>query len=215
MIGIIGVKRLLILLVLLVINLFLGSVIYLYVLPEKESKDIELRGLRGQLSTVQRDLDKMHIEFEQLKKRQDRFDALKESGFFSDQDRGDAKKILSSVQKQSKVISAIVSVKSGVVEDNIEDQKSNHKMLISPIEIEIKAFDDGDVYRYIDLLQKQFPGHLSIDEITIKRSRDVTSALLRAIASGASPELVIATIKMSWRTMLPQDQVIVNQKLRR
>ena len=215
MIGIIGVKRLLILLVLIIINLLLGGIIYMYVLPEKQRADQDLRSLRGQLSTVQRDLDKMHIEFEQLEKRQDRFDNIKDRGFFSDQDRGDAKKLLSSVQKQSKVISAIVSVKSGVIEDNIEAQKSNHKMLVSPVEIEIKAFDDSDVYRYIDLAQKQFPGHLSLDEISIKRSREVTSALLRAIASGASPELVTASIKMSWRTMIPLDQVIINQKLKR
>jgi len=215
MIGIIGVKRLLILLVLIIINLLLGAIIYMYVLPEKQTADQNLRSLRGQLSTVQSDLDKMHIEFEQLEKRQDRFDNLKDHGFFSDQDRGDAKKLLSSVQKQSKVISAIVSVKAGSIEDNIDAQKSNHKMLVSPVEVEIKAFDDSDVYRYIDLAQKQFPGHLSLDEISIKRSREVTSVLLRAIASGASPELVTASIRMSWRTMIPLDQVIINQKLKR
>ncbi len=215
MIGIIGVKRLLILLVLVIVNILFGAVIYMYLLPEQRVSDQELRSLRGKLSTVQRDLDQMHIEFEQLEKRQDRFDALKDSGFFSNQDRGEAKKLLSIVQKKSKVISATVSVKSGVIEDNKEAQKSNHKMLVSPVEVEIKAFDDSDVYRYIDLLQKKFPGHLSIDEIIIKRNRDITSALLRAIASGASPELVTAKIIMSWRTMIPQDQIILNTKIKR
>tara|TARA_R110001592_G_scaffold16881_22_gene71835 strand:- start:2476 stop:3123 length:648 start_codon:yes stop_codon:yes gene_type:complete len=215
MIRIIGIKRLVILLVLIGTNAFLASVIYMYVLPEKEKTDQDLTMLRGQLSSVEGDIAKMQVEFAQLEERQALFDKLKAHGYFSTQDRGDAKQLFSDIQEKANVVSAVVSVKSGVIEENAEAQKANHKVLMSPIDIQIKAFDDGDIYRYINLIEKMFPGHVSLDGITMKRSRDVTAALLRAIANGASPELVTADIRMSWRTMIPEDQVILDTGLKR
>lgn len=208
MIQIIGIKRLIILLVLITINGCLAAAIYGYVFPEKDKADRNLRSVRGQYNTVQADLRQMQLEFEQLEERQDRFDALKAGGYFSTQDRNDAKQLFSAIQRNSGVLSAVVSVKSGVIESNPEASKAQYKVLMSPIEVEIKAFDDNDVYKYIDIASKNFPGHLSVDGITIKRTREVTAVLLRAIAGGTSPELVTASIRMSWRTMIPEDQVI-------
>ncbi|MGN7438848.1 MAG: hypothetical protein ACTHOO_09420 [Alcanivorax sp.] len=212
MIQIIGLRRLLILLVLISINACLATAVYMYVLPEKEKTDRNLSSLRGGISTVEQDIQKMQVEFAQLEERQAQFDALKEDGYFSSQDRSDAKEIFSAIRKKSRVISARVSVKSGIIEENEIAQKAGHKILMSPIEIEIRAFDDGDVYRYLYYAESVFPGHISIDKVTMKRTREVTPALLRAIANNTSPELVQAEIFMSWRTMIPEDQVIVKQK---
>lgn len=208
MIQIIGIKRLIILLVLITINACLAAYIYGYILPEKDKADRNLRSVRSGLSGVQADLKQMQLEFAQLEERQDRFDALKDKGYFSTQDRNDAKQLFSAIQRKSGVLSAIVNVRSGVIESNPEASKAEYKVLMSPIEVEIKAFDDNDIYNYLDIAEKSFPGHLSVDGITIKRTREVTAVLLRAIASGTSPELVTASVRMSWRTMIPEDQVI-------
>jgi hypothetical protein len=46
----------------------------------------------------------------------------------------------------------------------------------------------------------------------IKRTRDVSAAVLRAIVTGINPELVAAKMELSWRTMIPEDQVITSEK---
>lgn len=208
MIGIIGIKRVIILLVFATFNAVLATMIYSYVLPQSEITETKLKSGRGKLTSVQGDIQRMQIEFDQLDQQQGRFDALKADGFFSTQDRGDAKALFSKIQNDSRVISATVSVKPGVIDDDPEAIKANHKVLMSQIKIEVKAFDDNDIYRYIDMVEKTFPGHVSLNSIVVKRTRDVSSALLRAISAGASPELVIAEIEMSWRTIIPDNQVI-------
>lgn len=208
MIKIIGFKRLIVLTILIAINAALAAGIYMYLLPENAKTDRELTAVKRQVSGVRSDINKMQIEFEQLEEQQDKFDNLKDTGFFSTQVRSEAKLLFSQIQEDSNVLSATVSVKSGVIETNEEAQKSNHKVLMSPVELEIESLDDIDVYRYLVLLQQRFPGHLSLDRITMKRNRDLSKAVLRSIASGASPELVSANVRMSWRTIIPENQVI-------
>ncbi len=212
MMQIIGIKRLVILIVLISLNIALGAVVYLYLMPENSSSDRQLRTLRAQTHAVRADIDRIQIEFEQLDKQRDSFNALKDDGFFSNQVRSDAKKLFSVIQNESGVISAVVSVKSGVILDYDEAKKANHSVLMSPIEVEIRALDDTAIYKYMDIALEKFPGHLSFDNIIITRIRDISAPVLRAIASGATPELVKANIKMSWRTLIPTSQVIYDGK---
>jgi len=208
MIKIIGVKRLVILVVLVSLNAVLASAIYLYAVPEGMKVEKKLKQQQNKLTSVQRDIEKMQLEFDQLDKQQGRFDALKENGFFSSQDRADAKELFSLVQKRSRVISAMVSVKPGSIIDSNDAKKAKHKILVSYVSVDIKAFDDNDVYHYIDLVQKTFPGYMTVQRVSVSRSRDISTAFLRAIANGASPELVTAEVEFLWRTLIPEDQVL-------
>ncbi len=208
MINVIGIKRIIILAVLVVLNIGLASVNYLYFAPDIHKSDRKMRTLRNQLSAVRSDIDKLQIESEQLEEQRDSYELIKSEGFFSNQVRSEAKELLSKIQTESKVIKAIANVKAGVLLDDEDAGKANHKVLLSPIEIEIQAFDDGDVYKYIYLAQRMFPGHLSLDGLEMKRVLDVSSPVLRAIASGANPELVNAKVLFAWRTIIPQDQVL-------
>ncbi|MDH5722142.1 MAG: hypothetical protein OEY94_02325 [Alphaproteobacteria bacterium] len=215
MINVIGIRRIFLLGILIVLNASIGALVYLYLVPMQDDTDRSVRRLRSDVRNLKYDIDQIKIEFEQLDEQQNRFDALKETGFFDVQDRSTAKEIFNEIQNQSQVISAVVSVKSGTVEENKEAQKANHKILYSPIEIEIEAFDDSDIYRYIDLAQKNLPGHLSVDYIEISRTRDISPTVLRAIAAGASPVLIKSLIKLSWRTIIPESQVITPESRNR
>jgi len=212
MIQVIGTKRIVILLIFALLNIALGVFLYFYMIPQKEKAAQDVRVMRSKVSKVNLDLQNLEVEFQQLDAQQDRFKILEEDGFFSTQIRSEAKELFTRLQKESKVISAVVSVKSGTLEDSVDAQKTFHKVLTSPINIEIKAFDDTDIYNYIELAERHFPGHLSIDRLSIKRSQDSSSALLRSIATGATPVLVSATLNVSWRTMIPEAQIIADDK---
>lgn len=208
MIKVIGAKRIALLVALLLVNGLFAAATYLHMIPEEERTEKELKTLRGATQTLQSDIERMQIEFEQLEQQQDQFDALKNDGFFKAQVRSVAKDIFTQIQKESKVVSAVVSVKPGFLEENEEAQKASHKLLVSPVEIAIKAFDDTDIYRYVFLLESKFPGHISIDNMIINRDTDLSGPVLRAIATGSNPELISSVIKVSWRTMIPESQVI-------
>lgn len=208
MIRVLGAKRILTIVALLALNALLGAAVYLYLLPEKIGRQRELSSVRGQISTVQTDIGRMQIEFDQLAIQQAGFDNLKKRGFFGAQGRREAEKLLQRIQQEAGVVSAVANIQPGSVEDNEEAQKAEHKILVSPLKIQISAVDDVDVFRYLYLVDKFFPGHVTIDKITLERKANINNTVLRAIATGGKPQLVTADIEGRWRTMIPQKDII-------
>lgn len=208
MIAVLGIKRVLILTTLFILNAALAAGVYAYLLPQTQTKERELRGVRGNVSTLRADIDRMQVEFEQLEDQKAAFEALAKRGFFKDQSRRQAERVFNDIQKKSGVSAAIASVKSGAIEDNPKTEKAEYKILKSPIEIRLEAFDDINIFHYLFLAENYFPGHLSIESIHLEREADVTGTVLRAIASGKKPPLVSAEAELTWRTMIPKANVI-------
>ncbi|MCB1681020.1 MAG: hypothetical protein H6858_03485 [Rhodospirillales bacterium] len=212
MIKVIGAKRLFLLAVLILVNVLLAASTYLYMIPQESETAKKLRSLRSANQTKQSDIERMQIEFDQLGQQQDKFDALKNDGFFKAQVRSVAKKLFKDIQEESHVVSAVATIKPGAIEENQEAKKSNYKLLVSPVEITIQAFDDSDIYNYLFILEQKFPGHLSVDQMSMYRAIDISGPVLRAIATGANPVLITAKINISWRTMIPESQIIVEEQ---
>lgn len=206
MIKVLGFRRIVILAALVGINALLGAAAYMHFIPQKEMKERELRGARGQVSTLRADIEALQIEFDQLDEQREEFERLKKDGFFDGQSRRKAELIFKRIQDSSGVVSAVASVSAGKFEENPEATKAKHKILNSPIVIRIEAVNDLDIYRYVYLVNEFFPGHVGIDTIKISREADISGTVLRGIASGKNPPLVTADLKLSWRTMIPDDQ---------
>jgi len=212
MIAVLGIKRVVVLLSLVVFCALLGATVYMYLTPEMQVKKRELQGLQGQVSTLRADIERMQVEFEQLEDQKEEFEVLAADGFFKDQGRRQAEQILNRIQKTSGVSKAIASIQSGVFEDNTEAKKAEHKILKSLIEIKLEAFDDINIFHYLFLVEHYFPGHITVEDVHLERRADVTGTVLRAIATGSNPSLVEADVKMMWRTMIPEASVIGEQQ---
>lgn len=212
MMNVIGAKRVLILVLAAAINIALSATVYLFVLPQMQSKQNELKTLESQATTLRSDIDRMKVQMSQIEQQQAEFQNLKAKGFFSDQQRRQAEKIIEIIQQRAGVKSAVASIDAGVVEENEEARKAEYEILSSPVKISLEAVDSSDIYRYIYLLEKYFPGHVSIKNIEIVRRGEVTGPVLRGIASGENPALVGADLDFVWRTMIPKDMVIPAQQ---
>lgn len=208
MIKVLGKKRVLGLFILIGINIVLIGGVYMYLTPQKIKKERELRGMRGQIATMQGDIERLQIEFEQLEYQQAEFEDLKADGFFGTQNRRDAKLALEALQKEAGVVSAVANIKPGTFVDDEEAAKAEHKVLSSPISVRVEAVDDIDIYKYLSLLETSFPGHVSLEKLTLSRKAEITATILRAISSGRNPPLVQAEIDLVWRTMVPVADVL-------
>lgn len=209
MIALLGFKRVAILAALVGLNLLIGSAAYLYLIPEFKRKETENRGLQGQISTLRSDIDRMQVEYEQLQSQQEFFTELKTNGFFDRQGRRAAQTALENIQQEAGVNSAVTSIEALSVIEDPEAAKADHKILSSPMNINIDAVDAVDVFRYVGFLVQKFPGHVEIAHFRMERKADINGTVLRAIASGENPKLVEAEIKTIWRTMVPADDPIV------
>lgn len=206
MISVLGAKRLIFLLCLLIINVALAMFVYSYILPEAQVKKRTLNAVRGEVSALRSDIDRMQLDFDQLEEQKDEFEGLTADGFFKDQDRRQAEKILSEIQKSSGVSKARARIQAGMFEDSEEAKKARHRILKSVIEVELEAIDDINIFQYLFLLENYFPGHVTIQNVMLERSADVTGTVLRGIASGANPSLVKAKVSMVWSTMIPESR---------
>ncbi len=208
MIEILGIRRVLILMCLMALNAALGASVYLFLTPQRLQKEMELADLKGRVSTVQGDIDRMLVDFEKLTERQAEYEQLKKQGFFYNQSRRRAEIIFEEISKKAGVISANAKIDAGVVEENSEAVKAEHNVLSSHIKVHVESMDTRSVYNYIRLLMTDFPGHLTIYDIHLERKIDITGVVLRGIASGDNPPLVGADIDLVWRTMVPQSEII-------
>jgi hypothetical protein len=92
----------------------------------------------------------------------------------------------------------------------IRDQKAKkagHVILSSPVSIDMEALDDIDIYTFIDLMQKDFPGNIDIRKITLERKHDIKTELLQNIASGEPKVLMEAKMEFQWRSMIPESNL--------
>ena len=212
MIKVLGTRRITILLVLLAFNGILGYVVYMHLAPQQIIKERELKRTRGQVSTLRNDIADLKIEFEQLDDQREEFSRLKKDGFFDGQSRRKAELVLQKIQERSGVVSAVASVNAGVFEESELAEKAEHKILKSPISVRIEAVNDLDVFRYLYLVNEFFPGHVAVKSIRFNRESDVSGTVLRAVASGQNPPLVIADLELTWRTMIPDENAGSNTR---
>ena len=208
MIRVLGTKRIIVLFSLIAVNCALAAFVFMYAQPELKASERTLRSLKSKESQTRSDITNLQMEFDQLEDQQAEFDTLKNDGFFSNQSRRDAQAVFLKAEKESGVLEATVSVKPGEIVEDEEAKKAEYVLLESEVNVALKGIDDRDVYVYLDKLQDNFPGHLSVEKVTMRRLANVSETILRAIAGGQKPPLVEARISLLWRTMVERSDVV-------
>ncbi|MCC6598182.1 MAG: hypothetical protein IT559_05295 [Alphaproteobacteria bacterium] len=207
MIGVLGTKRVLAIILLLALNVILAMAIHMYLVPRQVQQGKDLRGLQGEISTIEGDISRMKVEFSQIETQKEEYERLEKRGFFKDQNRRDAENVFSHIQKFSGVNVAVANISAGIIEENAEAKKARQRILTSPVKIRMEAVDDIDLFHYLFLLNNYFPGHITVEKVSFKRESDVTGTVLRSIATGTNPPLVTAEVDVLWRTMIPDENL--------
>ena len=207
MIQIIGIKRILLLIILVAFNAGLGAAAYLYVLPENQKLEGMLNATRNQVTVKRDEATKLREDFKQIEEQKERFESLQAAGFMSDQNRLVARRRIISIQQYSKVLSASYDIKSAEVVDNNAAESIAHAVLDSPVVVKIEAIDDVDFYNFIYWMENAFPGHISVDKVRMTRAYDVNDNTLRSIGTGNPLGLIKGDVEFSWRTIVPEANV--------
>ena len=211
MIQVIGLKRLIILSVLLAFNAALGAGLYLYVMPENLSVTRQLSSTRSQVATMRNDAQELRGDIEQIEDKKSYFTNLQTVGFMSDQNRLVARRRIMDIQQYSKVLKAKYDIGSAVVMDDENLSNSDQVVLSSELAINIDAMDDIDFYSFIYWLRNTFPGHVTIDNIKMQRMNDVNDVTVRQIGSGLPMTMIKGDVSAKWRTIVPKSTVTDDQ----
>lgn len=205
-----GIKRILIILVLLFVNAVLCALWYGYLTPDILKKERALNAVKSNVAQTEADTRRMYLDLAQINEQKERFSVVKSAGFLETQDRRQAELILEGIQEKAGVNKATVTIRPAKDAQHAEAKKADYRLLESPISIDVAALDDLDILRYIMNLKASFPGHLTIESFDLTRKSELNDPVLRAIASGDNPDLVSGQIGLIWRTMIPDPNAAVN-----
>lgn len=199
--GILGPRQILTILVLVALNAVVGLLTYGYLVPSKTETEAVVAQTQSETEARRSEVLKLQNEFAQLEKDVTRYKELEARGFFSDQNRVLAKDMMDRMQQMSGLLKAKYIISSGEVVGDPAIAESGYSIINSPIDVEIEALDDMDVYSFLALLKKSFPGSVTVTDIEVSREVDLTQPLLRQIGSGVPFALVKSKVKFNWRTI--------------
>ncbi len=206
----IGVKRVLILVVLIaVLAILFVSTEYVFK-PQAEGTQTQLNTVMNEKSQLQREIEKMQADFLLFEKQKGYFEAISKMGFFNDQDRVLARERFDTMQKLSKIISARYEIKAANLLVDESPPETGFVVMESPITVNLSAVDDIDIYRFIYYLNYSFPGHITINSINMTREAEITPEILKQIGTGNPPEIISAKLELDWRTMARKDVLGAN-----
>lgn len=207
MIKILGVKRVLTLAILVAVNAILAFAAYSVTLPQKEKAEAELRSTKANIAQRRDEMIRLKTEYEQIQQQKNLFEKLQEAGFFSLQDRLQARRTIEQIQTLSKILSTKYDIQAIQVQENQIAAASDHVILHTPVKITVDAMDDLDIYNFIYWVENSFPGHAGMTNIVIDRRLDIDETTLKQIGNSIPTVLVSATIDFSWDTMVPRTDI--------
>lgn len=206
----IGKKRIMILGLLAVINASLAAALFLYVEPMREKAALRKQTVDREIRDLRSSIDNIKSKIKSLEENQGAYDALKERGFFVDQDRFLADKTFKSMMSWANLVGLSYNI-SALQE--IQDPRADsikYKLMQSKVDVDkIRAYTDGDIYNFIQQVTKKFPGQTQLVSIVLKRGDELNQANLEKLAvslrdpKAPTVAFVEADISFNWRTMVP------------
>lgn len=213
MIDILGPKRVLIILVLLVACGVLGAAQYLFMIPENERLQQEINGVRASIASTRAEAERMREEYKQVQEQKAFYGDLDASGFFNDQNRVVARERVEAIQRMTRALAVRYDIKGAILEANQFAAEAGHVVIDSPVSLDVDALDDVDIFSIIYWMENAFPGHVSLNFLQIDRVLDVSAPVLRQIGNGVPTVLVKGKLSFDWRTLRPQTKVEENVQL--
>jgi len=210
MIYVLGTKRLIILGALIVINVLVGSLTYFYLVPRGVKLSSELTAVTGSLTQKRGETERLRLQFSQINDQKALFQVLETTGFFSDQNRASASKRIDDIQQFIRILSVKYNIKAAEVIQSEKLAEPGYVILRSPIEVNIDAMDDIDIYNFVYWMENTFSGYLTLKELKLERASDINEAILRQIGNGVSAPLIKASLVFSWSTLIKKAPVDPN-----
>lgn len=201
----IGIKRALILAILLAINLSIAGIFFFGIEPMRQKANNDLAIVETQIGSLRGKIDNVKKELADFQKNLPKYGELKKVGFFNQQDRFQLGRDLDLVQEKSGLPGFGYSVSEVKKVDNEDAEKSKSQLIKSEILIDKPlALDDSDFYRFIYAMMSDFPSHLRLQSFDISR-KPVDNNALSKIKTQEIRSMVDAKVVFEWMTIVPEE----------
>lgn len=200
----IGIKRLIILAVLLGINVVIAGLYFIWIDPMVTNATQQLAGVNGEISNLHSKISSVRNDLEEFKRNLPKYEALKASGFMSGQDRFEASRNLDALRVKAGLAGFSFNINDVSTVKNAEAERAKMKVISSKIDVTNVSFLlDNDFYKFLALMNKDFPQQLRISSFDISRKGKIDPSSLATIRAGKMPNVLDAKATMEWITVVP------------
>ncbi len=203
MIKMIGIKRLILLGILLGINIALVVAYFFVVEPMRSSAQEKSDGISADITSLQGKIQNTKQDLADFKRDLPKFKELQGKGFMSTQDRFQLSRDLNDVRNAAALAGFSFTVDDIKKVDNAEAQAAQEQLILSRLTVDnVTSILDLNFYDFIDKMQSMFPAHVRVENFSIERKDPVTQATLQKIAAKQPVSLFTAKATFDWLTMI-------------
>lgn len=207
MIKLIGIKRALILAILLAANLAIAGIFFFGIMPMRAKASAELTRVQNDISSLQGKINNVKKELADFKRNLPKYENLKSVGFFSAQDRFQLERDLNKVQEKSGLQGFSYTVSEVQTLENAEAKKSKSRIIKSEITIERPfALIDRQFYDFLHVMMQDFPAHVRLQSFSLARKGELDNDTLAKIRSQEVRSMMDANAVFEWMTIVPEEE---------
>jgi hypothetical protein len=200
----IGVRRALILVFLLVLNLAVAFVYLGMIEPMRQGAESSRNGVVSQISDLQSRIQNIKQELDLFHQNLPKYQALETRGFFLGQDRFKMGRDLGDVRTLAGLSGFSYNINDIKTIDNNDTASIQMNLIASRIQVSnVVTLLDNNVYTFLDMMNEAFPAHVRLNSFTVKKSNPLSEAALTAITKNQQVSLMTAEATFDWLTIVP------------
>jgi len=200
----IGIKRTLLLAILLAINLAIAGLYFFAIEPMRRGASNQLSGIESEIAGLQGKIQSVKRELADFKVNLPKYEELKSVGFFNAQDRFDLMRHLDRVKDRAGLPGFPFDVTEIKEVTNSDAAVSQSRLVYSRISIkDLPTLVDNDFYAFIDVMQQTFPAHVRLSSFSIARAPNFDAEMLRQIRLKQKNTAVSVKVAFDWLTIVP------------
>lgn len=199
----IGKKRFIGLVVLLVITGAMGFLWQQMLLPQSEEIEREKKTIESDRSRLQTELVQLPIRYAELKANEAKYEELIQSSFVSSQDRISARTRIEGIRANSLVrgLNYTISPQEKVTHPN--EQRIEGTLVRSTINVTLQGLSDMEMRDFIENMQEDFGGLVLLRSVEYKLDKPFSSENLKTLSDNKVLNFVTGKIVLHWYTIVP------------
>jgi hypothetical protein len=168
------------------------------VTAQKDSINGQISELHGKIDNVKQDVSFVNDNLP-------KYNELKDKGFFLPQDRFMIGRTMEDLRVKAGISNFAFSVADVEEIPNTDAASVNYKLINSRINVDkIVSPLDANIFVLAQEMAHVFPDYARIQNMNIRRSREVNEDALKDISAGKQVNFVDATLEFEWITMVPK-----------
>ena len=204
MIKLIGLKRGLILLALLAINVILLSIYMFGIEPMRMESEQQRDGVRAEIADFQGKIQNIKQEVITFNENLPKYNTMKDRGFFLPQDRFQMGRDLDAARAASRVKGFNYDISDIRTIPSIEATNAQMRLVNSRFELKnIDLLTDDDFFLFVDMMDQKFPQQLRLQSFTMRRTGELTADTLKNLATTGKAGILEVNATFDWFTLVP------------